>query len=222
MRMPAPYTVWTQGAPRAGGCFYTTLPTEYHRYGYRGFRGPVDASASQVEKFNDMITGTCDVKANYVDGDTITVTVQVIEGSGINGQSATGHYDTWTFEYDVAGDGVTPGNIAIDISGATTAAEVCALTLAALRTVLYGHLTAEAGATTADFVIVGKGPHVSLSVSSAGVPIAPQNVTPSADDVALQPRGAQPGLIEYRWPAAGPVAAVVNDGVESLWSNIAY
>lgn len=221
MRMPKSYTSRTMNTALAGGCFYTTIPTQYHRYGYRGFRGPIDVAADQRERFNSHVTGTCDVKANYVDGDTITVTVQVIEGSGINGPAAIGHYDAWTFEYDVAGDGVTPGNIAIDISGATTAAEVCALTLAALRTVLHGYLTAEAGATTADFVIVGKGPHVLVSVASSGVPIAPANVTMSGDDVALQPRGAQVGAIEYRWPASGPLNAVVNDGVESLWSNLA-
>jgi len=220
MRMPPSYTSRTQNTALSGGCFYTTLPTEYHRYGYRGFRGPVDWASDQRERFNSMVRYTLDVKANYVDGNTFFITVQVIEGSGINGPAAIGHYDYWTFEYDVSGDGVTPGNIAIDISALTTAAEVAAATLAALRTVAGGYWTAEVGATSADIVIVGKGPHVLIGVGSSGTPTAPNGVAMSGDDVALQPRGPQIGAIEYRWPASGPLNAVVNDGVESLWSNL--
>lgn len=62
---------------------------------------------------------TCVAKASLIDTETLVI------GDGINAPV--------TFEFDVAGDGVTAGNIQVDVSGDTTAADVAA-TLAPLIT----------------------------------------------------------------------------------------
>jgi hypothetical protein len=56
---------------------------------------------------------TCTTKANYADTDYMTI------GDGLTPAKL--------YEFDFAGDGVTSGRVAVDISGATTAAEVAAI-----------------------------------------------------------------------------------------------
>lgn len=53
-------------------------------------------------------------KADFVDGETLT----------LNSIGPTGFLVTLTFEFDPAGDGVAGGNVAVDISGDVTAAQV--------------------------------------------------------------------------------------------------
>src|SRR5262245_19454641 len=57
-------------------------------------------------------------KANHVDGETVTIH----DG-----------YGSRIFEYDVTGNGVTAGRVAVDISGATDAASVGAILVTAIN-----------------------------------------------------------------------------------------
>ncbi len=63
-------------------------------------------------------TITCPTFANLDDNDTITI------GDGIGAPKV--------FEFDTAGDGASGSNIAVDVSGETTAAEVAAVLAAAI------------------------------------------------------------------------------------------
>lgn len=66
---------------------------------------------------------TCIAKADFVDGETLTI------GDGTH---------SVVFEFDVAGNGVTPGRTAVDISGATTAASVAVILDAAINGITTG------------------------------------------------------------------------------------
>lgn len=67
-------------------------------------------------------TITCVPKASLVDGETFTIS------DGVNTPTV--------FEFDVAGDGVTPGNVAVDVSGATTALDVATIVKTAINGVV--------------------------------------------------------------------------------------
>lgn len=70
-------------------------------------------------------TITCVAKANLVDGETVTI------GDGTN---------TKVFEFDVNGTGVTAGRVQVNVSAASTAADVAALLHAAINGVTTGLL----------------------------------------------------------------------------------
>jgi hypothetical protein len=61
---------------------------------------------------------TCTTKANYLDGETHTI------GDGMSVAKV--------YEFDVTPNGVTAGRVAVDISGATTAAQVATILVAAI------------------------------------------------------------------------------------------
>ncbi len=63
---------------------------------------------------------TCTTFANYADTDYMTI------GDGLAPAKL--------YEFDTAGDGVTAGRVQVDISGATTAADVAAILRTAIRT----------------------------------------------------------------------------------------
>ena len=84
-------------------------------------------------------TGTITVvaKANLIDGE------EFVLDDGVN--------TAITFEYDVAGDGVTPGDTAIDVSTLTTATEVRDATIAAIQAEIdAGNLNMTVVASAAD------------------------------------------------------------------------
>lgn len=73
-----------------------------------------DTITSAVKETAGVIptgTITCVAKASHVDGETVTI------DDGVNAASV--------FEFDVAGDGVGGGNVQVNISGSTSAADVC-------------------------------------------------------------------------------------------------
>lgn len=61
----------------------------------------------------------CIAKADHVDGETLTI--------------SDGVHSAKVFEFDVAGDGVTGGRVAVDISGATTAPQVANILVTAIN-----------------------------------------------------------------------------------------
>jgi hypothetical protein len=77
-------------------------------------------------------TVTCTTKANYADTDFMTI------GDGLSVAKV--------YEFDTAGDGVTAGRVQVDISGATTAAEVAAI----LRTAILANQPALSVTDNAD------------------------------------------------------------------------
>lgn len=113
---------------------------------------------------------TCATKANLVDGETFTIS------DGVNTPTV--------FEFDVAGDGVTPGNVVVDVSGATTAADVAAIVITAINGVVGTLLvTASAGATGV----------VTLTADTAGT-LANVAVTDTVAHASFVPAGLTGGV----------------------------
>lgn len=214
-RMPTTYSYRLSGVARHSGCFYMTPPTEYHRYGYRGHRTPNVRTGAVAEKFHAELPIVCAAKADYVDGDTTGIVMVMCEGNGPNGGGSSGRSVSATFEYDVAGDGVTPGNVAVDISGATTAAEVAVILLAAIQTIFPGGYVSAHILTAGTVTLFGRGPKVSLSGTNTGTPGTATVSDQSWDDVALQSGRGQ--AIQFRMHESGPAANATRIGAQSLW-----
>ena len=216
MRMPPAYGPVLAGAAQSYGCTYMTPPTEYHRYSYRGHRNPLDYAATGPERYHDVYHIEAGTFAQYVDGDTFTIAIQIREGAGLNGAGIVGHYETWTFEIDTDGGGVTPGNIQIDITGLTTAAQCGAAIYAVVNATIHGYATVEIDSTSTIVYVVGQGPKVNLTFANSGVPNNGAVGSSSQEDCALQPIGGRPGMIQYR-TGAGSVPGVIGAGVQSLF-----
>lgn len=126
------------------------------------------APAAAVKATRNLVAGatawtrtiTFDTKANHGAADTFTI------DDGVN--------DPITFELDKAGDGVVSGNIAIDISGATTAQDVAVLAAAAVNVKVTAELlrldtvaTPIAGAMVLVGSVLGTVGNVTLTESGA-------------------------------------------------------
>jgi len=93
---------------------YTQSPSAYSNQLYNLVKKMRDAQAApDAQKARATIT--CVPKANLIDGETVVLT-------GVDGT-------VYTFEFDVAGDGVGGGNIQVNVSADVTAIDV-AVTLA--------------------------------------------------------------------------------------------
>lgn len=206
MRIPTEYTAFQTGPAKKNGCLYLTPPHGYHRYAYRGFRGPHQFdTVARSEQFPQVGEIVCVAKADYSGGETIVVSVTVIDALGVNGSGGggAGQFSTLTFEYDITGGGVTPGNIQIDISGDTTAEEVRDATYLAIAGALGGPVCIDRR-TTDEVLIYAKGPKVLLSLTGNSLPLgATALVKPNSYDDQMQ-AGPRSGQISYYYPPGGP------------------
>ena len=222
MYMPVSYTVRPEGGPQPNGVLYMTPPVEYQRYGYRGFRRGWDTAVATPER-NDIAEIVCLAQASYAGGETFSLAFSVFDARGINGGGGPSvSSPTVTFEYDVTGGGVTPGNVQVDISGATTAAQVAAITAAAVQAAI-GNFRAPAGVdpNSLDTVVwVARCGKVRLTASNIDLPQGADASSTSGnfDEVAPQPCGGRRGMIQYTLPAGGPAFPQLR-GNPSLWNT---
>lgn len=119
-------------------------------------------------------------------------------------------YFTRTYEFDVAGDGVVPGNIAVDVSLLATAAEVATALLAAMQAQMAaGPVRAYANPADATQVIVRSLAHGITLAASENVVDADFTVTTLAKYVQCANLAAGPARLHMaydRTPNAGSPA----------------
>lgn len=105
-----------------------------------------------------------------------------------------------TFEYDVAGDGVSGGNVAIDVSGDTTADDVRDTTIAAIN-----------AASNLDITAADGGPETVLLHNDSAGTQGNVSIVENVDDAGFAVDGMSGGVDEdYRQYGSGQV--YMNDG----------
>jgi len=205
---PHEWTYFADGAQVAGGCLYLAPPTEYHRYGYRGYRRPADHVSARPEKWQAQGFVTCVAAADYSGGETVQCRVDLWEGNGANGNGAATKTGSFAVcEYDTGG-GVTPGNIAIDISLATTAQEVAIATANALAQAVGGYVMGAGVDPNNDdrAIVMTRGPKARIGWVAVGLPVGAgtgASLT-SADDISCPAASPRPCMQQYTRAAGGP------------------
>jgi phage tail sheath gpL-like len=117
-------------------------------------------------------TITCTTKANYVDTDYMTI------GDGIQALKL--------YEFDTAGDGVTGGRVQVDISGATTAADVAAILKTAIEANQPSIGVVDAGSGVLDLTHKIAGTFANVTIT--------ENVANAAHTVTGMSGGVDPSL----------------------------
>ena len=113
------------------GARYATPPKEYARYSTDGLPFGVAAQQPSDKGWRYLYDWEIDAPADIADGDLLTVSVATQDVLlGFAGGPAC---KTVVYEFDKAGDGVTPGNVAVDIQFAGTAALIRSVLLPILQ-----------------------------------------------------------------------------------------
>jgi hypothetical protein len=138
---------------------------------------------------------TCVTKANLVDGDFLTIAL------------STG---TKTYEFDVAGNGVAVGNVQVNVSSDTTAAQVAAR----LRTAILANQTLEVTDNT-DGTLTVVSPDLVMTiteqVANAGFTIAATTMTVATADGSMFVPASIPITINGD---QGPQLGVIRDAAD--------
>lgn len=141
---------------------------------------------------------TCLAKANLVDGDTVTI-----------GVSPDG---TKTYEFDVAGNGVAPGHVQVNVPSDTTAAQVAARLRAAIAANQPSLTLTDNADGTLDVRVLDDVATFAEAVANAGFTVTDLVMPVSAGSAATL---VTPGLSPVVNGNQGPQLAVIQDGTST-------
>jgi hypothetical protein len=191
MSYPTEYYIPAGAAPvQYGGTSYAALPPEYEPY--------ATDTRQQLARSRAKRNWQNAAKAGYANGETMQVScLQYGQQGDASSGSANIRSQVVTFEYDVDGTNVpTPGNVELDISAATTAAQVAAIVQPLVAAEFAGLLSVALLTAGSDVIV--------LTGLRPGYHPGAQDITASANVYAEE---GLTGVFRRFYPlgAAGPV-----------------